>query len=74
MLTTWCSTCTEPCRRGATCQAAVLRSNVRGLMYNQMPSFTFDTAWLAWLLLAKLLCGQACIEVNEKWAGGVVVA
>jgi peptide/nickel transport system substrate-binding protein len=28
-------------------QTAVLRANVRGLTYNQMPKFTFDSAWLA---------------------------
>ena len=28
-------------------QTAILRSNVRGLTYNQMPKFTFDSAWLA---------------------------
>jgi ABC-type transport system substrate-binding protein len=28
-------------------QTAILRTNVRGLTYNQMPKFTFDTAWLA---------------------------
>jgi hypothetical protein len=28
-------------------QTAVLRGNVRGLTYNQMPKFTFDSAWLA---------------------------
>jgi peptide/nickel transport system substrate-binding protein len=28
-------------------QTAILRNNVRGLTYNQMPKFTFDSAWLA---------------------------
>jgi peptide/nickel transport system substrate-binding protein len=28
-------------------QTAVLRTNVRGLTYNQMPKFTLDSAWLA---------------------------
>ena len=28
-------------------QTAILRANVRGLTYNQMPRFTFDSAWLA---------------------------
>ena len=28
-------------------QTAILRSNVRGLTYNQMPRFTFQSAWLA---------------------------
>ncbi|MBV9581768.1 MAG: ABC transporter substrate-binding protein [Chloroflexi bacterium] len=28
-------------------QTAILRNNVRGLTYNQMPKFTFESAWLA---------------------------
>jgi peptide/nickel transport system substrate-binding protein len=28
-------------------QTAILRANVQGLTYNQMPKFTFDSAWLA---------------------------
>jgi peptide/nickel transport system substrate-binding protein len=28
-------------------QTAVLRNNVRGLTYNQMPKFTYESAWLA---------------------------
>jgi hypothetical protein len=28
-------------------QTAILRANVQGLTYNQMPKFTFETAWLA---------------------------
>ena len=28
-------------------QTAILRNNVRGLTYNQMPKFTYESAWLA---------------------------
>ena len=28
-------------------RTAVLHANVRGLTYDQMPKFTFDSAWLA---------------------------
>jgi hypothetical protein len=28
-------------------QTAILRANVHGLTYNQMPRFTFPGAWLA---------------------------
>ena len=28
-------------------QTAIMRNNVRDLTYNQMPRFTFDSAWLA---------------------------